>query len=253
MEELAAELEAGLRTAQGFFLATLILPAAVFYGIDPSSDRKFPATISWQIRRGTPKILHHITWLAGWGWVLDTLRRIGEARVWLIFAVIMVSVGVVAVVLAPVDGSKRQDAVHYAASAAYIVLHIPWMSRWRIPHLPYQLGFYASLLLFALTEAALQQHRQRHGARLESELGLKRERRFNSRGHRAWHSTELAQRLDELAISCAHSKGSSDVFRRLIARQWWLELAEMVLENAVFLFFVCGMPNGAQRDYTLQR
>ena len=89
--------------------------------------------------------------------------------------------------------------------------------------------------------------------RLESELGLKRERRFNSRGHRAWHSTELAQRLDELVISRAHSKGSSDVFRRLIARQWWLELAEMVLENLLFLFFVCGMPNGAQRDLTLQR
>jgi hypothetical protein len=68
----------------------------------------------------------------------------------------MVSVGIVAVVLSPIGCSERMDAIHYAASAAYTLLHIPWMGpdAWRIPWMPYQLG-----KLYACSFTSSQEHK----------------------------------------------------------------------------------------------
>jgi hypothetical protein len=55
-------------TARQLFLTTALLPGALYYlGFSPDGRRpKFPATISFTIRAGLPKIVHHIIWLAGW-------------------------------------------------------------------------------------------------------------------------------------------------------------------------------------------
>jgi hypothetical protein len=150
------ELKAGLQIAQIFFLSTFVLPTLVYYSVDPSSDRRFPATISWTIRRGAAKVIHHLLWLAGWACVIYALRRGGETQGWVIFAVFMVAVGIVAVVLSPIGCSERMDAIHYAASAAYTLLHIPWMGpdAWRIPWMPYQLG-----KLYACSFTSSQEHK----------------------------------------------------------------------------------------------
>ena len=136
------ELKAGLQIAQIFFLSTFVLPTLVYYSVDPSSDRRFPATISWTIRRGAAKVIHHLLWLAGWACVIYALRRGGETQGWVIFAVFMVA--------------ERMDAIHYAASAAYTLLHIPWMGpdAWRIPWMPYQLG-----KLYACRLTSSQEHK----------------------------------------------------------------------------------------------
>ena len=134
------ELKAGLQVAQLFFLSTFVAPTLVYYSTEPRADRRFPATISWTIRRGTSKFLHHALWLAGWACVINALQRSGETRAWVAFALFMVSVGIVAVVLSPIGFSERMDTIHNAASAAYMLLHIPWFTPWRIPWLPYQLG-----------------------------------------------------------------------------------------------------------------
>ena len=60
-----------LRRAQRLFFSNSALTLLLYYGLQASPDgrageTKFPATISWTIRRGLPKWTNLIFWSAGW-------------------------------------------------------------------------------------------------------------------------------------------------------------------------------------------
>lgn len=120
----ASDRERLLIRAQILFQASVFLPAFVYYGchIPDGTDTRFPATISWSIRRGAPKYLQHGLWLAGWYNVCTAIVAAGD-YVGLTFAVVMVCTGVVGVVICPVGASTWQDICHYVAAALYMVDH----------------------------------------------------------------------------------------------------------------------------------
>jgi len=213
-----------LRAAQLFFLATSVFPTLAYY---LGAERTFPATISWTIRAGWPKRLHHLLWLAGWACTACAVGRVDTAA-GLILCAAMVSTGAVAVVLAPIGASARTDRIHHAASLAYILLHIPWFTRWCIPWLPFQAGFYSSLLLFLLNMAYM-----RHVKRARCAPGL-----CGFADPLQVTGVELLRRLQ---VPTASSQPTALNLQKLGSVLYRLELLEMVLENAVFLFFVVGM------------
>lgn len=218
---------ADLRAAQQLFLATWALPTLAYY---LGRERAFPATISWTIRVGWPKLLHHVLWLSGWA---CTARGVSEAegQTGLGLCAAMVSVGVVAVVLAPIGRSQQQDHIHHAASLAYIILHIPWFHRWCIPFMPYQAGFYAALTLFLINIAytrALKRARCAPGL-----CGIPDPQQVTSIKLRRWLQAEDATSPPPHANCRATQQLCRTIYR--------LELLEMVLEHAIFLFFVAGM------------
>jgi hypothetical protein len=262
---------ADLRDAQRFFLSTFALPTLAYY---LGAERTFPATISWTIRAGWPKWLHHVLWLSGWAYTVRAVSR-AETAAGLVLCAVMVAVGVVAVVLAPIGISARTDRVHNAASLVYILLHIPWFTRWCVPVMPYQAGFYAALLVFLLNMSYmryLKRTRCTPGlcgfADPEKITGVELLRRLRASSASS-HATNERDLDPERVRFVVQNTGMSEeearrnlvsAFRKLDEGKrlhqlqlgktlYRLELLEMVLENAVFMFFVVGMtartPDGA--------
>ena len=261
---------ADLRDAQQFFLATFALPTLAYY---LGAERTFPATISWTIRAGWPKWLHHVLWLSGWAYTVRAVSR-AETAAGLVLCVVMVAVGVVAVVLAPIGISARTDHVHNAASLVYILLHIPWFTRWCVPVMPYQAGFYAALLVFLFNIGYMRYLKRTrctpglYGFADPLKItGVELLRRLRSSA--SSHATNERDLDPERVRFVVQNTGMSeeearrnlvsafrklDEGKRLLQLQlgktlYSLELLEMVLENAVFMFFVVGMtartPDGA--------
>ena len=56
-----------IAVSQALFHISMLLPPFLYWVCrTPDADPRFPATISWTIRRGTPKTVQHVCWLAGW-------------------------------------------------------------------------------------------------------------------------------------------------------------------------------------------
>ena len=234
-----------VQTGQNFFYYTFWVPAVVYYFFDPDSDRRFPATISHTIRCGPAKWTHHALWLSGWACVLTGMRLAGEALLWQAFAWQMVLTGVAAIVVFPVGESALGNAVHYAASLAYMVDHAPMMVRWEMTW-PHQTGFYASLFLFLLVTASMRwlkvSHGLTHDGVRDGDDGTSTTdlRRYCER-----HSTPRTRKCGGVASDAktvATVEARKRTIRKIARPLWFLELAEMALENLLFLFFVAGMP-----------
>ena len=50
--------------AKRLFILSSVLPPLVYYYLNPKG--KFPATISYQIRKGPARVLHRFLWIGGW-------------------------------------------------------------------------------------------------------------------------------------------------------------------------------------------
>lgn len=131
--------------------------------------------------------------------------------------------------MAPIGASARTDRIHHAASLAYILLHIPWFTRWCIPFVPFQAGFFSSLLLFLLNMAYMRHLKRARCA--PSQCGFADPLQVTG--------VELLRRLQVPAASASQRPALN--LLQLGSVLYRLELLEMVLENAVFLFFVVGM------------
>ena len=105
--------------ASSIFQGAWLLPLLLYAALEPS-PRRFPMSISWTIRKGTPRLLHHSCWLGGWALFLATLVRSGD---WIVagFSMQMFATGAIAVILCPL-GTGR-DRVHWLAALAYIADH----------------------------------------------------------------------------------------------------------------------------------
>ena len=66
LSRLTARDEELLRSARRLYHACSVVPCLLYYLRTSESPTKFPATISFTIRKGVPRWTHHALWLAGW-------------------------------------------------------------------------------------------------------------------------------------------------------------------------------------------
>ena len=164
----------------------------------------WPATISFTIRRGAPRFLHHALWLAGWFVTATAIARSGTS---VAFCAQMVATGVVSVIIFPVGRGVKSDQVHVAGATLYILDHHFLLRLMSVPLL-YCIGYYVSFAALAIGVV--------ESKRLERAAGLPDG--FDE-GPRLWAA------LDRVGL------------RR---RHWWARFLVMVSEYAAFTFFVAG-------------
>ena len=204
MRANVCEVEWLLLTGARLFHACQYGSLLLYHLVDP--DAVFPATISFSIRRGAPRYLHHALWLGGWCATTLAVRRAGSATD-VAFCCQMVVTGMVVVIFAPVGRGVKTDMVHTASAALYIFDHHYLLRLLSVP-LEYCVGYYASFALFA--------------------LGLTESKRLE-------RAAGLPEGLDEgPPLHAALERTGS---RR---RHWWARLLVMVAEYATFTFFVAG-------------
>ncbi|KAL1495214.1 hypothetical protein AB1Y20_017078 [Prymnesium parvum] len=148
-----------LARARDAFHCCWLLPLALYLLTDPQP--KLPASISWTIRRGAPRAVHHAAWLLGWLLLARVLLARGDLAVRLFFAQ-MLATGVIGVILFPLGRSPRADRIHWCASLAYMCDHIVACGLLGVAP-PYVRAFCAAFALMAaasLAERALGARRR---------------------------------------------------------------------------------------------
>lgn len=203
---------ADVRRARAIFLSSSAVSWMLYYGRISEARPKFPATISWTIRRGTPRYVSLALWLAGWRLMLKVFwAAAGHATK--VYALQMFSTGLLMQVAFPLGESKLKDGVHAVLAGLYMLDHHALFYYVNTPR-PFRAVFYGS---FGLMLAAMSERRRRFGLTDEGEV------------------EGLMRRL-----------GRRD--RRTLLL---LELAIMLFENALFLGFVTGMTAGLRRRASL--
>mmetsp|Transcript_125404 Transcript_125404/g.287255 ORF Transcript_125404/g.287255 Transcript_125404/m.287255 type:complete len:192 (+) Transcript_125404:19-594(+) len=98
--------------ARNLFHASTFVPLALYHLKLSDDCPKFPATISYSIRKGVPRVAHHVLWLMGWAVMIKLFRKRGDrwARY---FAAQMISTGILAVIVCPLGQSAFRNKVHF--------------------------------------------------------------------------------------------------------------------------------------------
>eukprot|EP00658_Telonema_sp_P-2_P060780 TRINITY_DN49601_c0_g1_i2.p1 TRINITY_DN49601_c0_g1~~TRINITY_DN49601_c0_g1_i2.p1 ORF type:complete len:241 (+),score=53.93 TRINITY_DN49601_c0_g1_i2:50-724(+) len=204
-----------LRTARNWFHASQFLPLVLYYLGSSERPTKFPATISFTIRKGLPKWIHHLIWLRGWAHFYAILRRRGSASL-RAFCLQMVATGVVCTFICAIGQSEKMDKVHFLTAGLYMLDHILLIDLigvdWR-----FRLAFYAS---FGTMVVALRQKK-----RIEKQAALPSEGDVGN------------VELERLRSTRLDTQAHRDM--------WWYELIVMVCENGLFSAFVSGMTSNA--------
>lgn len=148
VSRLTADDWLALRRARDTFHASSFVPLLLYHAFDENA--KFPATISYSIRKGFPRLAHHAIWLAGWAQMAAIIRRRGDS-VTRLFAAQMLATGVVAVICCPLGRGRLSDKIHFIASGLYMVDHHVLLSlfqiRWRcVSVCPWVKTFQSSML-----------------------------------------------------------------------------------------------------------
>jgi hypothetical protein len=209
---LTAQDLAAIRLARNWFHASQYLPCLLYYAGASDAQPRFPATISHTIRKGIPKLAHHVSWLIGWWIWYGVLQRRGSASVRL-FAQQMFATGIVTTFICGVGQGKISNRVHFVGAGFYMLDHIVLLSLLDTAR-SYQVGFYASFMLMV---GAIKRSKA-----LELDIGL---------------GSEDADLWDEEQRSRQLAKAPAPLRRKL----WWTELCIMVFENALFTSFIAGM------------
>lgn len=193
--------------ARDFFNALLLITTALYY-VGASEDPKFPATISWTVRKGLPKYVHHVVWALGWKLMSNVFENSGDPfAVW--FSRQMIVTGVVTTWVAPVGrNAVWSDTVHFWGALLYMIDHIV-LFFYLGTTLTYRVLFYVSLITMG-----------------SSIVGIK------LLGVPPLLLEQSDQRLSErlTAVQCT--------------RLYWLELSVMASENVMFVAFITGMASG---------
>ena len=105
--------------SQYFFYLSTILPFIMYH----FNNNNFPCTLSDTISSKEPKIVHHITWLIGWLFLLKVIFKSGCSIIKL-FSIIMLSTVIIASIIYPIDRKKKNNKIHYICSFLYMLLHI---------------------------------------------------------------------------------------------------------------------------------
>lgn len=215
LSRLTARDEELLRSARRLYHACSVVPCLLYYLRTSESPTKFPATISFTIRKGVPRWTHHALWLAGWACMGRVFQSAGSAATRR-FAAAMFATGIWTTFIFRLGGGLLSDAAHLLGAAAYMVDHEVLLRLWAVAP-PYRAAFRASLgvLLAAFWRGHLLE--RRHGISAES-----------------FASPAVRRRQ----IAAAPRTAQRSLFRA--------DLAIMLSENLLFSAFVQGMLSGVE-------
>jgi hypothetical protein len=202
-----------LHQARALFHMCSVLPCALYYLGTSERPTKFPATISFTIRKGPPRWAHHAIWCAGWALMGDVMRRAGSGWVQR-FSASMFATGIWTVVVFRLGHGLASDVAHFLGAAAYMIDH-KVLSRLLKVGRVYHFGFRAA---FAVLVGALAR-----GHALERLAGVGSESRVSP-----------AARARQIAAAPAHLRRSL----------WRADLVIMLTENLLFSSFVHGLTSG---------
>ena len=137
---------AQITLARDIFQASWLVPLGLYFACEPP-PHKWPITISWTIRKGTPKLAHHLCWLSGWTLFVAAVYSAGDPQIFLFLAAMFLT-GFIGVIACPVGVSPLQDTIHWCASLLYIADHAVAFAILGTPT-PYVAGFWACFALMA--------------------------------------------------------------------------------------------------------
>jgi len=132
-----AEQASLLFTAQRLFIISQVVIFPLYYlpGLRDEKDARFPCSISWMTRKGSPRYATLLFWNLGWAcmmlaYVQRALSSADPMFDWLkaIFTLQMYATGFVTVVLTPMKGPDvalgSTDALHCYAAMLYVADHV---------------------------------------------------------------------------------------------------------------------------------
>ena len=205
-----------IKLARFLFHSCSILPPLLYYmGAGDDNPPKFPATISFTIRKGVPKQAQLLLWVAGWACMSNAVRR---SQVVQKFCAKMFLTGVWTTVLFRLGRDAASDAAHFVGAGVYMLDHIVMMKVLKTKP-TFRKAFYASLLV------------------LLTSIG----------------GTHAAERVAGLPMESCNRTNTADRARRIAAlptklrrRLFFCELLVMLSENLLFASFIQGMPSGLE-------
>ena len=226
-----------LKLARLFFHGCSVLPAVVYYGIGvrhrrrPSSNAtlargidtppKFPASISFTIRKGLPRYTQFVLWAAGWSCLGNVIYKHGSTSLRR-FLLHMIGTGLWTTQLFPLGNGALSDAAHFLGAGIYMVEHIVLMDVLHM-HSKYRTVFYHACV--ALVGSIVTTRCLERSTNVPSESTL-----TTTPATRANLIQKLPKKL-QLCFFCS-------------------ELLLMVSENLLFTSFVQGIPSGFENATT---
>ena len=201
-------------TAKRLFVLSSVLPPIFYYGMRQKGEvKKIPATISFTIRRGLPRFVHHTLWIAGWYKMSKVMRGAGN-RLTKLFALQMFATGIVSVVLCPLGKSEKKNRIHAITAALYMIDHFVLFDLFKTPH-KFRYAFVASFLFFCYFLRRVKEFNKKHQLAEEGDNDVTRRRN---------------------QIRALNKKYQNSLFIS--------ELFVMLFENTMFLSFTGGMTKG---------
>mmetsp|Transcript_27606 Transcript_27606/g.38837 ORF Transcript_27606/g.38837 Transcript_27606/m.38837 type:complete len:321 (-) Transcript_27606:2120-3082(-) len=204
-----------LKLARFLFHSCSVLPALVYYMGTVERPAKFPATISFTIRKGLPKHLQTLLWVSGWVYMARIIKRAGSIRIQK-FCTKMFLTGVWTTQIFRLGQGQLSDVAHFWGALIYMLDHAALFEILNTKHI-FRRIFYSSFAALVIGCGGTRA--------MEVLAGLPMESNFE---------TSTADRARQL------SKVNSTTRRKLFL---W-ELLVMVSENLLFASFVQGMPSG---------
>jgi hypothetical protein len=209
-----------LQRARRLFLAGIALPPLLYYSGASERPTKFPATISFTIRKGLPSYVGFALWLGGWYNMGRTFHRPRCPAFVRRFSTQMFATGVWLHVFRLGMGSLGYDAAHFLGAIFYMLDHLVLHEVLGMRQ-GYRHTFRGAFGLMVAAGLSL--------ATLEKRSGIMPEHKLTARSHTALRAKQVA----------ALPRST----RRLILL---LELLVMGCENALFVSFVGGMLSGVE-------
>jgi len=212
------------KLARFIFHASSVVTPLLYYakaGTVVDTPPKFPATISYTIRKGLPKQVHFLMCIAGWAAMFPVLRRCSTPWVQCFFAQ-MLLLGLWATQIFPLNNNNGlvpefvNDVCHFFGAVAYLVYQVVAMRLINIQPL-YRRLFFSSFGLLTYSLFRVKQIERMTGIVMES-------------------GTLSSPQERELILSTMSPELRQSLF------QW--ELMVMVFENLLFASFVQGFPSG---------
>lgn len=106
--------------AQWCFYATLIVPPLLYFGGATEWPAKFPCTVSYTIREGSPKWAQHFFWAVGWI-ILGQIIFEQKNRAAAVFALQMVATGFLSIVMFPMGHGLLITSLHVLTAGPYML------------------------------------------------------------------------------------------------------------------------------------
>lgn len=204
-----------IKMARLLFHTASVVPPMFYYFLAPFEYPKFPATISFTIRKGPSQKAQLLLWTAGWACMGKVLKSAGSKWVQR-FSAQMWLTGIWTTVLFRLGRDPLSDVAHFFGAGAYMADHIVLL-RLLNTRPVFRKLFFGSFAVLLASISGTHAVERAAGLPMESD-----------------HRTSTTQRARRLARLSAKTR------RKLFV---W-ELLVMLSENLLFASFVHGMPSG---------